>query len=396
MTVFVLFAMIALLTFMAAASYDQKVALSGVLVPAGGVLSVYSPEAATVAKILVKEGQYVEASTPLIKFQSDRATVSGRLAAMQEDAFEKRKRAIVMEGLAAETQWKQRDESLNRQLRNLLAEVDGFEADLANSRSRIALSKVTVQRYRELAAQGFVPQLSLQQREEELLDLQLRERSIVHQMDNSRRLIDAARADLASNRATYESTTARSNGERAALDQEWKETSARNEWLVEAPEGGQIVNINVLKGQFTTAGVAVITILPATSDGKKLVANLYAASHVVGLVEAGQSAAIQYAAFPYQKFGLHEGRIDVVGTTPINPQDIPPGQAEAIFATLATREPLYRIQVAIPSQYFKKDGQIIHLKPGMTLTAQVKLERRQLWEWMFEPLFSLTKGRQSN
>jgi membrane fusion protein len=47
---------------------------------------------------------------------------------------------------------------------------------------------------------------------------------------------------------------------------------------------------------------------------------------------ADQSVFIRYAAYPYQKFGMHQGRISAISRTPIHPADI---QASALGAASA-------------------------------------------------------------
>ncbi len=389
MTLFAVLVIISAVTFLVTATYDRKVSLPGVLVPLGGIINVYSPESATVVETFVSEGSDVQTGTPLVRLQVDKSTESGRLSQLQAQSIAKRKRALTDDIEAARSQYLQRQESLSRQLRSLSSEVATFEADLDNSKERVKLARVTVKRYRELSQQGFMPLINLQQKEEELLDLELRERSILHQIENAHRLIDGAKADLAANQGAFSTAAAKNSGDQALLDQEEKETAARNGWLIEAPHAGRVVNINVLVGQYAAAGVAVVTLLPSEAEHRPLEASLYATSQTIGFIEAGQTVAMQYAAFPYQKFGLIEGKVLSVGTSPINPQDIPPGQAESIFSSNPNREPLYRIQVELPSQRMKAGGQDIALKAGMSLIGQVHLEQRYLWEWLFEPLLAL-------
>jgi len=53
-------------------------------------------------------------------------------------------------------------------------------------------------------------------------------------------------------------------------------------------------------------------------------------------------------------------------------------------------EPLYRITVDVPKQSVTAYGKSHPLQAGMLLDADVMQERRHLYEWVLEPLFSLS------
>ena len=53
-------------------------------------------------------------------------------------------------------------------------------------------------------------------------------------------------------------------------------------------------------------------------------------------------------------------------------------------------EPMYRIRVRLGRQDILAYGQAQALKSGMGLDASILLERRRLYEWILEPLYSIT------
>ena len=142
-----------------------------------------------------------------------------------------------------------------------------------------------------------------------------------------------------------------------------------------------------MAGQSAAPGLTLAALLPPEgADGADLVAHLYAPSRTVGFVEAGQSVWMRYSAFPYQKFGVHEGRVTAVSRSPVNPQDLPAGRVQALMTSAQSQEPLYRITVALARQDLRVQGNKASLKSGMTLEAQVRQEGRAIWEWLLEPV----------
>ena len=256
-------------------------------------------------------------------------------------------------------------------------------------RQRVRLASATAKRFDELAAQGFVPALQAQQRHEELIDLQLRERNAARQLEAAERERASMQAELQSSQMQRASARAQLERQLAGLEQEGSELQARSGWLLTAPRAGRVSALAAAVGQAALPGVALASLLPADPAAARLTATLYAPSRLAGFVEAGQEVWLRYAAYPYQKFGMHAGRVSGVSRTPVNPQDLPPGRAQALLAATQSQEPLYRITVELSSQTIQTYGKEQPLKAGMSLEAQVRQGERSIWEWVLEPLLSI-------
>ena len=119
-----------------------------------------------------------------------------------------------------------------------------------------------------------------------------------------------------------------------------------------------------------------------------LQAHLFAPSRTAGFVRPGQTVYLRYAAYPYQKFGLHSGRITAVSSTPFAPSELPPNLSQQLIAQVGSHEALYRINVQLDEQAIKVYGDSMPLKAGLTLEADVLQERRKVWEWVLEPVLA--------
>ena len=67
-------------------------------------------------------------------------------------------------------------------------------------------------------------------------------------------------------------------------------------------------------------------------------------------------------------------------------------ELQTLLGSAAQTEPLYRVTVSLAKQAIIAYGQAEPLRPGMALEADVLGEKRRLFEWIFEPLYSL-KGK---
>ena len=56
----------------------------------------------------------------------------------------------------------------------------------------------------------------------------------------------------------------------------------------------------------------------------------------------------------------------------------------------AQSEPVYRVRLELDKQTVRTYGNVMPLRSGMLVDASVKLERRKLYEWVLEPIFSIS------
>lgn len=125
-------------------------------------------------------------------------------------------------------------------------------------------------------------------------------------------------------------------------------------------------------------------------QGATLTAHLYAAPRQAGFIEPGQPVLMRYAAYPYQKFGMARGRVVDVAKSPYAAQELPAHIASAIQGSATPSELFYRVTVALDSPSIEVYGQAQPLQAGMLLEADVVQDKRRLYEWDLEPLYSVT------
>ncbi len=170
----------------------------------------------------------------------------------------------------------------------------------------------------------------------------------------------------------------------ALLEQEQVETRARGALTVNAPVTGSISAQLVKPGQAVQAGQALLSLLPGDTG---LEVELLVPSRAIGFIEPGDRVQLRYQAYPYQKFGHHEGKVAGISRSALNP-----GELGALVGNAQAGEPMYRVTVSLAKQFVTAYGNDEPLKPGMLVDADILGERRRLVEWIFEPLYSL-KGK---
>jgi membrane fusion protein len=165
-----------LIAFVSWAEVARKARLPGVLVPALGTIELSSPQAGQVLQVHVHEGDVVERGQLLLRIGTDRSTADGDTVALVLRRLAQRRAALLDERESVVVQQRQRGAALVARLRSTQAERRQAADEHDALRARLQLAQATVARYDELARAGYVSTLVAQQRQEELLDLRLRER----------------------------------------------------------------------------------------------------------------------------------------------------------------------------------------------------------------------------
>lgn len=369
-------AAVAIGVFLAMGEYTRRSRVQGQLVPDLGVATVVAPEAGVVDRILPGEGERVLAGAPLALVASPRTTQGGGDARVDiAEGIERRRRSVLSAAASHGELLDAREASLRRQRSALGRELGRLRDQLAIRRRQAALARETLDRYRALRREQYLSELQVNQQEQALLDLVAGRRALERQQAALQRdlaQVDEALRGLPAERAAREADTAR---ELALLDREHVQNDASGKLLVEAPIAGLVANRLVEPGQAVQAGQPLLTLLPA---GSHLRAQLFVPSRAVGFIEPGDEVLLRYQAFPYQKFGHHEGVVRRVSRSAV------PG------AGGQGGEPFYRVLVDIRGQSIKAYGRQEPLRPGMLLEADIMGEHRQLYEWVLEPLYSVT------
>jgi membrane fusion protein len=378
-TLFVAIA-VAVVLFFACFSFTRKAQVSGVILPAHGVVRITSAQAGVVSSRPVHEGDHVVAGQVLFGMTNERIGRAGVDVDLQiSDLLSQQRKSLEVDQDKQGQQALERVETARRRSDELASDLLHIQAQQVLQARRVALAQDTVKRTQSLRQDGFVSASALQDREADLLDQQQRAADLERSASATQRDIEAARAQLRD--FVLQGQRDAQNGARtiASLDQQLAENKARREWFVLAQQDGVLTGVTVEPGQRIAENQPMATLLPA---GELLVAELYVPSRSVGFIKLGMVVQLRYQAYAYQKFGQHVGHVQEVSRTALRPEDLP-------FAAATDAEPVYRVRVALDRPSVQAYGQDEPLRPGMTVDASVLLDRRKLYEWVFEPLYSV-------
>ena len=219
-----------------------------------------------------------------------------------------------------------------------------------------------------------------------LLDEQARLKTLERDRISIHRERDALQNELSTLPIKHQNQRAQIERILASMGQELVESEAKRRLIISAPEAGTATAVIAEVGQALDTSKPLVSIVP---EGAKLQAHLYAPSKAVGFIKAGDTVRLRYQAYPYQKFGHHQSTVLYVSKTAL-PNNELPTMMGSLSGTGAGSEPLYLITVTPTQQSIKAYGKPQSLQAGMLLEADVLQESRRLYEWVLEPLYSLS------
>ena len=387
----------AMVAFGAWGKVARKVRITGVLMPPQGMLELSAASPGVLSHIAIKQGESVSAGQTLFVINTDKISSHGSTTALLDTQLSERQRTLLAERQARQAQHQLRASSLESRIQSLGLELVQSQQEHVLLSRRVELSQKTWQRYQQMSTEGFVSEVQSQTKQEELLDLKVRQEITQRNTLALQREQDQTQSEKLTLAKQFQIELNQLDRTLSSLQQEQVENQSRKSSTLIAPQSGVVSTLHVPLGAFLQAGQTVASFIPKASSqdspssetSQGLIAYLYAPTRTSGFVKPGQSVWMRLSAYPYQKFGLSKGHVTQVSGTPIAPQDLPHGLGTALLASAQSSEPLYRIQVQLEAQHMFAYNELHPLRPGMSLEADVVQDIRQVWQWVFEPLLAI-------
>ncbi len=370
------------LLFLSTAEFSRKETVRGWLVSKEGVVRIAHDAAARVTSVVHKPGDKVRKGEPLLFMSTDSTLASG--VNKNEHLLEKI-RDEISETEAQSNLLHQQLEldlaSVGKQLRNIDVEGQSLSAQWREQRRVVEFGLQKLNRLRKAANGGAVSEWDLLQQQSELATL----RQELGRLERDTATLQRERELLQSRSGSLpvqaEIRLSDLRLQKTRLLQQVAEYESRRLTVLKSPLDGTIAVLVVRAGNTVAPQQLLMTILPADMS---LLAEVYVPSSAMGFVRRGQVVRLAYDALPRQKFGTFAGIVNHVSEFVLLPAEIP--------QTFPVREATYKVQVRILDEVIETSIGSTRLRPGMLLAAEIVMERRNLLDWLLEPLHIRRSG----
>ena len=377
----VLFAAI-LVVWLYFGEYTRRERVKGLLVPTSGVARLKARTPGEIDALFVSEGSRVSAGQPLIEIGIDRSAdgLSG-VAADISDSLARERETLDLDRRRLAEATSARVTSLMAQSASLRERIShGTEALEVQERDTREQEKL-LSKVSEVVPEGYVSGIQVQQIRSAAASARAASARARSELAGLRQQYEALQAEIAL--VKFDSDSKLSESERliAKADAASNRNEGERRIVIRAPFDGVVTDILVSLGRTVDAGSPLISVMP---EGAELEAELFVRSNSVGFVRPGSKVALRFEAFPYQKFGAHRGTVTYVSNSALTPVEV-----AAITGLSGETERMYQVKVRLSKQTIDVYGQSRSLSAGMAVSADVFVETRRLYEWLFEPIFSL-------
>ena len=202
-------------------------------------------------------------------------------------------------------------------------------------------------------------------------------KSLQAQITQSRERIAAVKADY---RQKLRDEQVKLTQQAGQLAEDWKKQKYRNTLLeLKAPQDGVVMDLAThTEGTVVPAGTVLMRLVPRDEPLK---AEVYVSNQDVGFVAAGQTTKVKLASYQFQKYGMIDGEVERVGADAVSPQG-----ATSRGNGVPTQGLMYKALVVLDSQHLERNGRRFLLKPGMQVTAEIRIGERSVLEYLLSPI----------
>ena len=357
-------------------SYARIETVPGRLITSLPSAAITAPQTGIVSRLRVVEGQLVEMGDPLVVINSDRISkAGGDIAGRSLDALAVRQQLSEAQIAMAADRAAAERVRLTTIMMSTQAQAQSLNSQIELQREVVASNRQMFERATKVAERGFISEVDYERRRQALLGAQQQLADLEQRLLESRAQADQARSQLASAGIEANQGISRIRDDLQALSVEQARLEGEQSYVIAAPISGRVTALATGEGKAINSARPIMTIVP---EDATLLAELYAPTRAIGLVQPGKETRLLYDAFPYQRFGSFGGKVESISRIAIDPRetDIP----------FPFEEPVYRVRVALNTQSVEAFGEPAPLQPGMTLKGNIVLERQSFLAWILQPL----------
>ena len=388
----------------------------GKLLPISYLKIVQPFEAGIVREIAVDEGQAVTKGQLLIRMDANFSEADSKSiqSELQHKSLELRRIEAELTGKSFTRQKTDSVEMFNRVYAAYQSNRRALEDDIASERasmqkaySDLASTKELQRKleqtlpshreeevtYDELVKEGYVEktkgfekQRNRIENEQDLRSQEFNAKSLQATIAQSQKRLNQIQSDY---RQKLEADRVAIYAEHQRLEQEWAKQSHKNSLLeLKAPQAGIVKDLAThTPGTVVSPGTVLMTLVPSN---EALQAEVWLKNEDAGFVHEGQAVKVKLMAYPFQKYGMVDGKVlqvsaDATDRGKSNASQTNPNDNTASSAN-GGAQLAYRTIVQLDRQYLSIEQDKLSLTPGMQVAAEIKLADQTVMQYLLSPV----------
>ncbi len=384
----------------------------GKLVPVSYIKIVQPSEAGIVREIAIKEGQLVSKDQVLIRMDANLSEADSKSlqAALQHKSLELRRIEAELSGRPFKRETNDSNELYNRIYAEYQSNRHALEDDIAAENANLQKARsdlsatIEIQHkleqtlpsyqaqeaaYDKLVKDGFAGKLMGQEKQRDRItaeqDLRAQEynaKSLQASIAQSQKRLNQVQSDY---RQKLEAERVATYAEFQRLEQEWAKQSHKNSLLeLRAPQAGIVKDLAThTPGTVVSPGTVLMTLVP---NNEELQAEVWLKNEDAGFVYANQPVKVKLSAYPFQKYGMVDGKVLQVSADATDKSASNNNQNAEQNQSDTSAQLAYRTIIQLNKQNLEIEKDKLRLAPGMQVVAEIKLADQTVMEYLLSPV----------
>jgi adhesin transport system membrane fusion protein len=384
-----------LIAWASLAQVDEITRGMGKVIPSSKTQLVQPSEPATIAEILVRNGQVVkkgqilvrlddaQSSSELGQLQTENSRLTARASRLATEASggamgcgegtlcaEERRLSQVRRATA-----RSRESGLASAIEQRRRDLSEGQATVAALESSVRLAGDQVNMLEPLAAKGIIPRTELITAQRDLVDTRGRLSAARQGVGRAQAAIREAQAQLNSARLDFREQALAERSEvntRIAVNEETirgaEARQQKNE--IRAPSDGIVNDVQITTvGGFVNAGEMIMQVVPV---GDRLFVEARIRPSDIAFIKVGDPANVKVTAYDFSIFGGISGKVQQIS-------------ADSIYDEVE-REAYYLVVIETDRAFIERAGQKLPIVPGMICDVEIITGRKSILNYLLKPV----------
>jgi hemolysin D len=241
------------------------------------------------------------------------------------------------------------------------------------------------QAFEKLARDGYAGNLMASDKKRERIEKEQELKNQIHLIESNRAYVSQSKKRLMQIDSDYRrqlhSERNEAHGQADKLAQEVAKQAHRQSLMaLKATQDSVVKDLSThTTGTVVQPGTVLLTLVP---KDEALRAEVWVSNEDIGFVRQGQPVKLKFAAFPFQKYGMVDGRVEHVSA------DSADSNGGGGAANSPARNPplVYKALIALNTMRLEMDGGSFPLAAGMQTNAEILLGTRTVAEYLLSPV----------
>lgn len=306
---------------------DEVVSVQGQLKSIGGTVDVETPAGGKIAETFFVDGERVTKGQLLLKFDTRQAN----------------EQVLTLKNLISLEK-----KQLSSQLISLDSQLKTLDSRLEVVEQRTSTKQIIVDEMQKLVAQGGYQRLQYLEQLDQIFELRKQISDIEEQ--KQRLILQKQQIEIASNKSIDQMSNQLKSAE---LQLQYQN--------VRAPVSGVVFDPQAPVESVLRSGERILSIVP--QEG--LYAEVFVPNQDIGFVKIGQKAKVRVDAFPFTRYGEINGTVKTIGADALSPDE-------------TMKFYRFPVKLSLENSFLESSGAKIPLKPGMSITTNLKLRDKRV------------------